>query len=79
MALCRRTRQVVAYALGDRSQESAFFLHEAIPKTTPDAPPAVTIGTRTPSLFLAEPTAAAEKRRARPTTLNAGLARYERV
>ena len=32
VALCRRTRQVVAYTLGDRSQESAFFLREAIPK-----------------------------------------------
>ena len=31
-ALCRRTRQVVAYTLGDRSQESAWELREAIPK-----------------------------------------------
>ena len=32
VALCRRTRQVVAYTLGDRSQQSAFFLREAIPE-----------------------------------------------
>ena len=32
VALCRRTRQIVAYTLGDRRQESAFCLREAIPK-----------------------------------------------
>ena len=32
VALCRRTRQIVAYTLGERSQESAFFLREALPK-----------------------------------------------
>ena len=32
VALCRRTRQIVAYTLGDRSQQSAFLLREAIPK-----------------------------------------------
>ena len=32
VALCRCTRQIVAYTLGDRSQESAFYLREAIPK-----------------------------------------------
>jgi insertion element IS1 protein InsB len=31
VALCRRTRQIVAYTLGDRSQESALWLREAIP------------------------------------------------
>ena len=32
VVLCRRTRQFVAYTLGDRSQESAFLLREVIPK-----------------------------------------------
>ncbi len=32
VALCRRTRQIVAYTLGDRSQESACFLREALPQ-----------------------------------------------
>jgi IS1 family transposase len=32
VALCRRTRQVVAYTLGDRTRESAFFLREAFPE-----------------------------------------------
>jgi insertion element IS1 protein InsB len=31
VALCRRTRQVVAYTIGDRSQESAFSLREQVP------------------------------------------------
>jgi len=31
IALCRRTRQIVAYTVGDRSQESAFCLREQIP------------------------------------------------
>jgi IS1 family transposase len=32
IALCRRTRQVVAYMLGDRSEESARWLRECLPK-----------------------------------------------
>jgi insertion element IS1 protein InsB len=32
VALCRRTRQIVAYSLADRGQEGAFALREAIPK-----------------------------------------------
>ena len=31
IALCRRTRQIVAYTVGDRSQESAFCLREHVP------------------------------------------------
>ena len=31
IALCRKTRQVVAYALGDRSEETCRMLWEAIP------------------------------------------------
>ncbi len=31
IALCRKTRQVVAYALGDRSKQTCFCLWEAIP------------------------------------------------
>ncbi len=31
IALCRRTRQVVAYTVGDRSQESALCLREHVP------------------------------------------------
>jgi IS1 family transposase len=31
IALCRRTRQVVAYAIGDRSQATCRKLWEAIP------------------------------------------------
>lgn len=31
VALCRRTRQIVAYTLGDRSETSARFLREALP------------------------------------------------
>ena len=31
VALCRRTRQVVAYTLGDRSDQSACFLYEGLP------------------------------------------------
>jgi len=32
IALCRRTRQVVAYAIGDRSQQTCQRLWEAIPE-----------------------------------------------
>ena len=32
VALCRRTRQIVAYTLGDRSQQSAADLRAALPK-----------------------------------------------
>ena len=32
IALCRRTRQVVAYTLGDRSQVSAQWLRESLPE-----------------------------------------------
>ena len=32
IALCRRTRQVVAYMLGDRSEESARWLRKCLPK-----------------------------------------------
>ena len=32
LALCRRTRQVVAFSLGDRSEEGARHLREQIPK-----------------------------------------------
>ena len=31
LVVCRRTRQVVAYTLGDRSEESARWLAESIP------------------------------------------------
>jgi insertion element IS1 protein InsB len=31
IALCRKTRQVVAYALGDRSKQTCLHLWEAIP------------------------------------------------
>lgn len=31
IALCRRTRQIVAYTLGDRSQSSALALREHLP------------------------------------------------
>jgi insertion element IS1 protein InsB len=31
VALCRRTRQIVAYTIGDRSQQSALDLRENIP------------------------------------------------
>lgn len=31
LAVCRRTRQVVAYTLGDRSEDSARWLKESIP------------------------------------------------
>ena len=33
IALCRKTRQVVAYALGDRSEKTCRKLWEAIPET----------------------------------------------
>jgi len=33
IALCRKTRQVVAYAIGDRSQKTCRLLWEAIPQT----------------------------------------------
>lgn len=32
LAVCRRTQQVVAYTLGDRSEDSARWLKESIPK-----------------------------------------------
>ena len=32
VAVCRRTRQIVSYTLGDRSQESARWLRESIPQ-----------------------------------------------
>ena len=32
IALCRKTRQVVAYALGDRSEKTCQMLWEAIPE-----------------------------------------------
>ena len=32
IALCRRTRQVVAYMLGDRSEESARWLRKCLPE-----------------------------------------------
>ena len=31
LALCRRTRQIVAYTIGDRSQDSAMSLREQVP------------------------------------------------
>ena len=31
IALCRRTRQIVAYTIGDRSQEGALRLREQVP------------------------------------------------
>ena len=31
VALCRRTRQIVAYTIGDRSQEGAISLREHVP------------------------------------------------
>ena len=32
VALCRRTRQIVAYTIGDRSQEGAISLREHVPE-----------------------------------------------
>jgi insertion element IS1 protein InsB len=32
VALCRRTRQIVAYTIGDRSQEGAVSLREHVPE-----------------------------------------------
>jgi len=34
IALCRKTRQVVAYAIGDRSQKTCRLLWEAIPEAS---------------------------------------------
>lgn len=33
IALCRKTRQVVSYAIGDRSEKTCHMLWEAIPET----------------------------------------------
>ena len=33
LALCRRTRQIVAYTIGDRSQEGALSLREHVPES----------------------------------------------
>ncbi len=33
LALCRRTRQVVAYAIGDRSERTCRLLWKRIPKS----------------------------------------------
>ena len=35
IALCRRTRQIVAYTLGDRSQDGAVSLREQVPDDYP--------------------------------------------
>jgi insertion element IS1 protein InsB len=34
IALCRKTRQVIAYAIGDRSQKTCRILWEAIPEAS---------------------------------------------
>jgi insertion element IS1 protein InsB len=33
LAMCRRTRQIVAYAIGDRSETTAQKLWQALPET----------------------------------------------
>ena len=38
LALCRRTRQIVAYAMGDRSEVSARFVQEALARRIAPAP-----------------------------------------
>ncbi len=74
IALCRRTRQIVAYTVGDRSQESAVTLREHVPEddrrraTRSDF--WLTYGAAFPNV----PTASAARRKARPTTPNASSA-----
>jgi hypothetical protein len=46
-AQCRRTRQIVAYALGDRSETTAHKLWQAIPESYRSAP-----STPTNSMFI---------------------------
>ncbi|MCW5206920.1 IS1 family transposase, partial [Desulfobulbus sp. F5] len=38
IAICRRTRQIVAYALGDRSEASCRALWERIPECVSNLP-----------------------------------------
>ena len=63
VALCRRTRQIVAWTLGERSLQSACDLRATRPKTIAIAPPAVTTGMPTPARSQKEPTVVAAKRR----------------
>jgi hypothetical protein len=38
IALCRKTRQVVAFAIGDRSEQTCRLLWEAIPQASSSRP-----------------------------------------
>ena len=52
IALCRQTRQIIAYFVGDRSADSARALREHIPHlTTTDGPPVATSGWRHEEVF----------------------------
>lgn len=75
VALCRRTRQIVAYTLGDRSTQSAADLRADLPKDYRGHPRAATSGMPTP--LLSRPgliAAAAPKPREKPATSSVGLA-----
>ena len=41
LAVCRRTRQVVAFTLGDRGEQSARWLAESIPEALRGLPDAL--------------------------------------
>ena len=77
VALCRRTRQIVACTLGERTQESAFFLREAIPAGYARRATRSDFWEPYEMVSPAARTAAATRLRAKPTMSSVGLAPCE--
>ena len=73
IALCRRTRQVVAYFSGDRSASSCRRLRQLIPKAIAPVAPAATSGKRINWPLMPQRTAPWARKQAKPPMSNAGI------
>jgi hypothetical protein len=80
IALCRKTRKVVAYAVGDRSKQTCLRLWESIPSTSSSR---ALLHRLLSVIFSSDPEGAAralwEKRQERPPMWSAGIIRCANV
>lgn len=78
-AMCRRTRQIGAFVIGDHSARTCAKLWRKLPEATSVVTALVTYGRGrlTPRSFPSKPTAVSAKQRARLTTWSAGTTRLD--
>ena len=75
IALCRRTRQIVAFVIGDRSEKTCRRLWNKIPESYRICPSFSDFWDAYQKVFSAESTSPSAKRVARPPMSSAGTTR----